>query len=135
MKHTIHQVPDLSAGKQVAESTISCQLILVAEIRSVDMNDIPAHPLGPLPWDMKEDLAHSLSHCHGHWQKQMGPYDKQTKPHLPQSLRKMYLLQKLSELHQPASLMGWVWYKGLTATTKHLHDCLAHGTECGWTEW
>ena len=40
------------------------------------------------------------------------PCEIQTRPHLPGTLMKMYLLQKLSQLHQPVSLMGWVWYKG-----------------------
>ena len=69
------------------------QIILVAESRSVDMKDV---------------LAPHWAHCHGHWQMQMGPYEKQTRPHLPGSLRKMYHLQKLSQLHQPVSLMGWI---------------------------
>ena len=49
------------------------QIILVAESRSVDMKDV---------------LATHWAHCHGHWQMQMGPYEKQTRPHLPGSLRK-----------------------------------------------
>ena len=28
------------------------------------------------------------AHCHEQWQMQMSPYEKQTKPHLPRSLRK-----------------------------------------------
>ena len=28
------------------------------------------------------------AHCHEHWLMQMGLYEKQTKPHLPRSLRK-----------------------------------------------
>ena len=78
-------------------------MILVAESRSVDMKYV----LAPL-WD----------HCHGHWSMQMGPYEKQIRPHLPGSLRKMYLLQKLSQLHQPVSLVGWVWYKLMNSNNK-----------------
>ena len=80
-----------------ADRTLFSQMILVAESRSVNMKHVMAHPLGP---------------CHGHSQMQMGPYEKQTRPHLPASLSKMYILQKLFQLRQPVSLMGWVWYNG-----------------------
>ena len=46
-----------------ADRTLFSHMILVAESRSVDMKDVLAHPLGP---------------CHGYWQMQMGPYEKQT---------------------------------------------------------
>ena len=80
-----------------ADRNLFSQMSLVAESRSVNMKDVLAHLLSLLPW---------------HWQMQMGPYEKQTRPHLPGSLRKMYLLQKLSQLHKLVSLMGWVWCKG-----------------------
>ncbi len=74
-----------------ADRNLFSQMILVAESRSVDMKDV---------------LALHRAHCHGHWQMQMGPYEKQTRQHLSGSLRKMYLLQKVSQLHQPVSLIG-----------------------------
>ena len=99
-----------------ADRNFFSQMILVAESRSVHMKDV----LVPSHW----------AHCYGHWQMQMSPYEKQTRPHLSGSLRKMYLLQKVSQLHQPVSLMGWVWYKGWMATTKHLHKLLS--LSCQW---
>ena len=82
-----------------ADRNLFSQSIMVAESRSVNMYDVLAHPLGPLLW--------ALANVDG-------PYEKHTRPHLPGSLRKMYLMQKLSQLHQPRmeSLMEWVWYKG-----------------------
>ena len=61
------------------------QMIMVAKSRSVNMKDVLEYPLGTLP------LA--LANADG-------------------SLLKMYLLQKLSKLHQPVAFMGWIWYKG-----------------------
>ena len=76
-----------------ANRNLFSQMILVIQRRSVNMKDV-------------------LAHCHGHWQIRMGPCEKQTRPQLSGSFRKMYLLQKLFQLHQPASLIGWVWYNG-----------------------
>ena len=98
-----------------ADRNFFSQMILVAEGRSVDMKDVLA-PTGPTAMDTGK--------CRWVITK------KQTRPHLPGSLRKMYLLQKLSQLHQPVSLMRWVWYKGWMATTKHLHNWLS--LSCQW---
>ena len=103
-----------------AHRNLFSQMILVAESRSVNMTDV------------------HCAHCHGHWQMQMDPYEKQTRPHLPGSLRKIYLLQTLSQLHQPVSLMGYVWYKRMNGNNKtfaQLAVCLVHSTVCWWTEW
>ena len=64
------------------------QMILVAESRSVNMNDVLADPLDPLRWDMKDDLAHPLGPLPWALANSDDPYQKQTKPHLPRSLRK-----------------------------------------------
>ena len=62
-----------------ADRNLFSQMILVAESRSVNMKDVLEYPLGPLPW--------ALANADG-------------------SLLKMYLLQNLSKLHRPVSLMG-----------------------------
>ena len=103
-----------------AHRNLFSQMILVAESRSVNMTDV------------------HCAHSHGHWQMQMDPYEKQTRPHLPGSLRIMYLLQTLSQLHQPVALMGYVWYKMMNGNNKTLAQlavCLVHSTVCWWTEW
>ena len=81
-----------------ADRNIFSQMILVAESRSVNMEDVLAHSLGPLLW--------ALANVDGSL--------RTTRPHLPGSLGKMYLMQKLSQLHQTRmeSLMEWIWYKG-----------------------
>ena len=56
-----------------ADRNLFSEMILVAESISVNMKDV---------------LATQWAHCHEHWLMQMGPYEKQTKPHLPQNLRK-----------------------------------------------
>ena len=66
-----------------AHRNLFSQMILVAECTSVTLKDVH--------W----------AHFHGHWQMQMCPYEKQTRPHLPGSLRKMHLLQTLTQLHPP----------------------------------
>ena len=70
-----------------ADRNLFSQMIMVAESRSVNMYDVLAHQLGPLLW--------ALANVDG-------PYEKHTRPHMPGSLRKMCLMQKLSQLHQPA---------------------------------
>ena len=81
-----------------ADRNLFSQMILVAGSKSVNMEDVLEHPLGPLLW--------ALANVDGSLRKR--------RPQLPGSLRKMYLMRKLSQLHQPRreSLVEWIWYKG-----------------------
>ena len=76
-----------------ADRYLFSQMILVAE----SMKDDVTHPLGPVIWALTNTD---------------GSLRQTNKAALVTELEKMYLLQKLSELYQPASLMGWVYYKG-----------------------
>ena len=100
-----------------AHRNLFSQMILVAESRSENMTDV---------------------HCATAMGKCRWIPTKNKQRHLPGSLRKMYLLQTLSQLHQPVSLMGYVWYKRMNGNNKifaQLAVCLVHSTVCWWTEW
>ncbi len=73
-----------------ADRNLFSHMILVAESRKVNMKDVLAHALGPLPWA----LANSD-----------GSHRKTNKAALAKELEKTYLLPKLFQCLQPASLM------------------------------
>ena len=76
-----------------ADRNLFSHMILVAEIRKVNMKDVLAHPTH---W----------AHCHEHWQMLMGPYEKQTRLHLSARLH-LCLLQNTYQLHLLPSSMRW----------------------------
>lgn len=86
-----------SHGKEAQEVVLKADrkllshMILVAQSRKLNMRDVFAHPLGPLPW--------ALANADGYLRKT-------NKAALPESLKRMCLLQNTSQPYLLSLLMG-----------------------------